>query len=277
MSEKITWSPNETTQYISLGEENLQVIALSQVTGNIRTTDYKNNGKWYWEIYVGENANPSVGITKEGKYYDRGGVGNGIEGQSFAFTGNEKKTKGVGLPYSNKQIRPFDSIGIFVDFDEGIIEFSLNGDRLGVAFNTITKGAKYSPAIGIGRIGVTSLANFGATPFKHFSQDLKDKGYLPYDIDNAHEDNIPLKHNKYLFRYSKEGRLYQPTPEGMVLLEERDLTKELLEEKGTEDITDIVGVNKVIEEVGQEGENCWEFEVIPETAFSFTNIRLEEV
>ena len=145
------------------------------------TNKYYKSGKYYFEtqFFVKQNgihtAGTNVGICSPYYPYETG--------CDFFRPDDEDKTEKYGILSWASKIKDKDIIGIAVDFDEGKIYYSINGEwqdcipQKGKTLYIFTpKGKEYTAAFSIAQ-DVSITANFGAKKFKY----KVPKGFKPYD------------------------------------------------------------------------------------------------
>ena len=170
----ITWNPVDKGSGWTLSNNNL-TASNNGSTDSVRATEYKSNGKWYWEVKV-INLQGTEGLI---------GVANSLMLITSYGNANAKGYYAGGAivypstPYSLGAYVTNDTIGVALDMDSRTIKFSKNG----VWHSEVAIGISGSVSPFISnyvRIG-SFLVNFGATEFQYPIP----QGYHPYDIVNA--------------------------------------------------------------------------------------------
>lgn len=262
MSEKITWKRSQSP-LTSLKDHQ-----------NDASTKGKISGKWYWEL----------DFTKSEDDYFLFGINGGALGTMDYNTPNSAYIYFQGGTYGSIKGQPKtfsftreDDLAVLLNLEEGVVQFIKNGEK-SIKYSSpfiANSNLEKFPAISYGTSGrgATCLANFGADPFKYYTKELREQGYLPYDLDNAHGHNLG-EQNKYLFR--KDNIIYQPTEEGAEEIPNAILNKELFEEYGVEDLGMIVGFDREVILMGEEVEIFDSRGVIyPKNLFGLKNLRFE--
>lgn len=149
----------------------LQVLSASAVSG----------GKHYFEAKLLTAGIAQLGWAALSKFSpdDNEGDGVGDDAYSWSFDGCRQLVWHDGRPsqYGNKPWIVGDIVGCLLDADAGNIEFSLNGQALGIAFADITTTYTFLPTI--------SLEDDEAVDLALDPQRLRylPKGYQPLAID----------------------------------------------------------------------------------------------
>ena len=126
-----TWNPLDKGDQVTVAEGNTQLTFSGTAGHSIRSTFSMSSGKWYCEIYVGDNS--SLGIIKQNaKIVPSSGSlwpgANGFgSGGSYAYAPDGRIV--TNSSYSSYGTNPVagDILGIAFDSDNGKIYFSLNG------------------------------------------------------------------------------------------------------------------------------------------------------
>ena len=153
-------------QNIMTSGNNLKVEALNSFA-SIMANNCVINGKWCYEVTLLTNGLMQIGFCQMTTHFSRhGGVGDDIT--SYAFDGY-RKSKWNGEKKEFGKIWDIgDVLGVCIDMDNKIIEYYLNGEHLGTAFNNVPRGENiaFFPGISLSR-GESCIFNFGQTPFKY--------------------------------------------------------------------------------------------------------------
>ena len=153
-------------QNIITSGNNLKVEALNSFA-SIMANNCVINGKWCYEVTLLTNGLMQIGFCQMTTHFSRhGGVGDDIT--SYAFDGY-RKSKWNGEKKEFGKIWDIgDVLGVCIDMDNKIIEYYLNGEHLGTAFNNVPRGENiaFFPGISLSR-GESCIFNFGQTPFKY--------------------------------------------------------------------------------------------------------------
>ena len=153
-------------QNIITSDNNLKVESLNSFA-SIMANNCVINGKWCYEVTLLTNGLMQIGFCQMTTHFSRhGGVGDDIT--SYAFDGY-RKSKWNGEKKEFGKIWDIgDVLGVCIDMDSKIIEYYLNGEHLGTAFNNIPRGENiaFFPGISLSR-GESCIFNFGQTPFKY--------------------------------------------------------------------------------------------------------------
>lgn len=193
---EVTWNPNDAQGKFSLSNGNLTVELRGSVPRSIiRATEGKSEGKWYWEIKLGDTSGSHInnrtaaliGIMDESVYPHEASTYNNLKG--YYTHGNSSKHP-EKIPYGEGGFIG-DIISVLLNLDQGNLEFWRNGKSLGISHADLfeEEGKKF-PALtsGLGNSSagfITMTANFGATPFQYKIPD----GYKPYN----HSEDTKIK------------------------------------------------------------------------------------
>ena len=157
---------------ISIGQNamilgnNLKIESLNSFV-SLMTNNCITSGKWCYEVTLLTNGLMQIGFCQLTTPFTRhGGVGD--HQTSFAYDGYRKMKWNKERKEYGKIWDIGDVIGVCIDMDKKNIEYFLNGDSLGIAFNNIPKGENvaFFPGISLSR-GESVLFNFGQLPFKY--------------------------------------------------------------------------------------------------------------
>ena len=124
-------------------------------------------GKWCYEVTLLTNGLFQIGFCQLTTPFTRH-QGVGDDKSSYAFDGYRKVSWNGEKKIYGKFWECGDVIGVAIDMDKRTIEFFLNGESLGIAFNNIAKGENvaYFPALSLTK-GESCIFNFGQLPFKY--------------------------------------------------------------------------------------------------------------
>lgn len=164
------WNPINVNQVSSITEGNLRLATSVALMGGLNSTVGVSSGKWYWEIFNGNDGAPAftmVGVRNSSGSMTTypGGDANGYA--YFGSNGNKYNNGGAstyGSAFAGNQI-----IGVALDLDANQITFYLDGVSQGVAFTGVPSGVWF-PAVGDGSTVQASnsvFANFGQRPFAY--------------------------------------------------------------------------------------------------------------
>ena len=145
---------------------NLKIDSLGPFI-SIMSNNCVTSGKWCYEVTLLTNGLMQIGFCQLITPFSRhGGVGDDIS--SFAFDGYRKVKWNRDKKDFGRIWDVGDVLGVCIDMDSKIVEYFLNGDPLGIAFENIPRGENvaFFPAISMSR-GESCLFNFGQTPFKY--------------------------------------------------------------------------------------------------------------
>ena len=180
----ITWNPLDKSSTIILSNNNLTVNTGTTLGRIVRATEGKNTGKWYFEFTLGSSITGFLGIGTTD-------ISTSIDTRTHAnlralnpFSGNKSIITKVGGTAYTAPLVAGDKIGILLNLDDGILEYTVNGISRGVAFaNLYTLGAVFPIIVNSSSSAarLVGTANFGATEFQY----PLPEGYLPYDVENA--------------------------------------------------------------------------------------------
>ena len=125
------------------------------------------SGKWCYEVTLLTNGLFQIGFCQLNTPFSRH-MGVGDDKSSYAFDGYRKVAWNGEKKMYGRIWDTGDVVGVCIDFDKKSIEYFLNGEPLGVAFNNIAKGENiaYFPALSLMR-GEACIFNFGQLPFKY--------------------------------------------------------------------------------------------------------------
>jgi len=164
-----TWNPNDKGSKVTLSNNNLTASYTNYTGSNVRATEGKSQGKWYWEVYVNEQGTKScfnVGISN---------LAFNIENGYFYLSDATKWLYRSGLNQSKGK-----TYGLLLDMNSLTLE--IREDNVTKVTSTIVAGTLFPTCGDDNSAGTcTFTANFGLTSFKY---DLP-SGYLPYDSSSS--------------------------------------------------------------------------------------------
>lgn len=179
----ITWNPLDKSSTIILSNNNLTVDTGSTLGRIVRATESKSSGKWYFEFTLSSLAG-FLGIGTID-------ISTTIDARTHAnlrafspYSGNKSITTNVGGTAYTTPLVAGDKVGILLNLDDGILEYTVNGISRGAAFEDLyTLGTVFPIAVSGSSTGIRLMGttNFGATEFQY----PVPIGYLPYDVENA--------------------------------------------------------------------------------------------
>jgi hypothetical protein len=173
---KTFFDPTAAGQNVVLLSNNLKIESLNSFV-SIMANNCVFSGKWCYEVTLLTNGLMQIGFCQVITQFTRhAGVGDDIT--SYGFDGYRKcKWNGEKKEFG-KIWDVGDVLGVCIDMDNKIIEYFLNGEYIGTAFNNIPKGENvaFFPGVSLSR-GESCLFNFGQLPFKYSY-----KNYKSFDI-----------------------------------------------------------------------------------------------
>ncbi|WDV46140.1 cohesin domain-containing protein [Clostridiaceae bacterium M8S5] len=158
-----------------------------------RANNFKESGKWYWEITIDNDGLALLGIGNAKAPLT---LGDWATPHAIVYYGsNGRILTDTDWSYGSTFTKG-DVIGVALDMDNGTLGFYKNGVYQGIASNKVKSLGNIYPAAGCGGYSSTSImtANFGATSFKH---DIPE-GYKAFDDTNnlkldIEADNYTIK------------------------------------------------------------------------------------
>ena len=165
-SKQTFFDPNTVGQNALLLSNNLKAESLNSFV-SIMANNCVTSGKWCYEVTLLSNGLMQIGFCQLITPFSRhGGVGDDLT--SFAYDGYRKMKWNKDRKEYGKIWDIGDVVGCCIDMDKKIIEYFLNGQPLGIAFNSIPKGENiaFFPGISFSR-GESVIFNFGQLPFKY--------------------------------------------------------------------------------------------------------------
>ena len=188
ISKQTFFDPNNVGQNALLLSNNLKVESLNSFF-SLMSNNCITNGKWFYEVTLLSNGLMQIGFCQLITPFSRhGGVGDDLT--SFAYDGYRKVKWNKDRKEYGKVWDIGDVVGVCIDMDKKLIEFFLNGQPLGIAFNNIPKGENvaFFPAISLAR-GESVLFNFGQLPFKY---EKEYKNYNKFDCPMSKINGIDI-------------------------------------------------------------------------------------
>ena len=193
-SKQTFFEPNLNGQNVILLSNNLKVESLNSFL-SLMVNNGITSGKWCYEVTLLTNGLMQIGFCQLNTPFSRhGGVGD--DPSSYAYDGYRKVKWNQDKKEYGKIWDIGDIVGVCIDMDNCKIEYFLNGQPLGVAFEKIPKGQNvaFFPGISLSR-AESVLFNFGQRPFKY-----NYKNYNSFDtpmskingIDKAISDLLKL-------------------------------------------------------------------------------------
>ncbi|MGH0130865.1 UNVERIFIED_CONTAM: hypothetical protein FKN15_043887 [Acipenser sinensis] len=123
--------------------------------------------KWSYEVLISSQGLMQIGwCTLNCRFNQEEGVGDTAD--SYAYDGNRVRKWNVTTTNYGKSWAAGDIVTCLIDLDEGTISFCLNGQSLGIAFNSIKigPGLAYFPAISLS-FKESVAFNFGSRPLRY--------------------------------------------------------------------------------------------------------------
>lgn len=203
-----TWNPSDKSAAISLSNGNLTATATNTSWKSVRATDFKDEGKLYWEVTINQSGSPSyhqVGIGTSNVSVDSYV---GVHAQGFSFDGNGYKWNNNSSTYVGPTFTTNDIISVAVDLDGNKFWVAVNGVWVGSGdpangsneLFALVEGASYAPMHSLFTINFQATVNFGATSFAYsmpsgFSSFI---GYDGYFDGYVYEQGSPVQRILYL-------------------------------------------------------------------------------
>ena len=125
------------------------------------------SGKWCYEVTLLTNGLFQIGFCQLSTVFTRH-AGVGDDKTSYAYDGYRKVNWNGEKKMYGRHWDSGDVVGVCIDLDKKVIEYYLNGEPLGIAFNNIPKGENvaYFPGVSLTK-GESCIFNFGQLPFKY--------------------------------------------------------------------------------------------------------------
>ncbi|ADL50776.1 Ig-like domain-containing protein [Clostridium cellulovorans] len=182
-----TWDPANKASNVTLSNDNL-TTAFGGNVGNVKATNYKISGKWYWELKIISSSCELVGVANElfNVTKDNGTSNNQLSYYGYGST-IYPGIKGYGESFAGGDI-----ISIALDIDNKKIRFAKNGKW----FSDINLPAwnQYYPFVTFGSSsgGGVQTTNFGASPFAYQAP----VGFSPFDNTPIETASTSISLNK---------------------------------------------------------------------------------
>ena len=193
---------NNNGQNSIFSNNNLKIESVNTFL-NVVANNCIHNGRWCYEVTLITNGPMQIGFCQYisiPQFIRQNGVGTDFT--SYAYDGYKKMKWNKDKKDYGKVWDVGDVIGVCIDMDIGKIEYYLNGEFLGIAFEKVPKGPNvvFFPALTLTR-GESCLLNFGQLPFKY-----EYKHYRAFDtpltkingIDSVISDLLKLWKNNIL-------------------------------------------------------------------------------
>lgn len=185
----VTWdSTKQSANEAIISDRGLDAI-IKKIPSTILSTEYKTEGKWYWEIEAVSGTNFMVGIANQN--YDMNEIYIGSNETSYGYW-KEGTIYNKSITQYGPKYGAGDIIGIAMDLDNKTLEFYKNGESLGIAFNDLHSGNYYAAVSnGDHADDIEIKARFKSSDFKYTIP----KGFLPLDgsIQNSSDEMITLE------------------------------------------------------------------------------------
>ena len=134
---------------------------------SIKTNNCIFKGKWCYEVLLITNGSFQIGICQYNSNFSKlNGIGNDL--LSFSFDGYKKLSLHKNKFSYGNNWDSGDVIGVCIDLDNRILEYYLNGKKLGICFENIPVGENivYYPSITINK-NEKCVFNFGQYNFHY--------------------------------------------------------------------------------------------------------------
>lgn len=216
----ITWNPSDIGANLTLSNNNLTVEKTSGGWTAVRSTEFKAQGKWYWEITidVAASADTMIGIGTSSELLTY--PGDTVEGYGYYGTGGQKYHSGpaaYGAAYTANDV-----IGVALDMDNGKIWWSKNGvwqasgnpaTGINEAYSSIV--GNFYTMVGLYTSGNKVTANFGTTSFVYSPP----SGFFPLGLSGyfegyVYEEGSPVERILYLYDRSDGSLIASTTSSG---------------------------------------------------------------
>ena len=193
---------NNNGQNSIFSNNNLKIESVNTFL-NVVANNCIHSGRWCYEVTLITNGSMQIGFGQYisiPQFIRQNGVG--MDFTSYSYDGYKKMKWNKDKKDYGKVWDVGDVIGVCIDMDVGKIEYYLNGEFLGIAFDKVPKGPNvvFFPALTLTR-GESCLLNFGQLPFKY-----EYKNYRSFDtpltkingIDSVISDLLKLWKNNIL-------------------------------------------------------------------------------
>jgi len=205
--ENVFWSANTG---VTLSQENLEVTVQSHLY-TAKTNIGRDNGKYYFELEnLSDTTSLLVGIVNSSASLTTRDYTSANIKMYFSFNGNKYPES---ITYGDPFVKG-DIIGVFLDIDNGMMEFYKNGVSQGVSHNDISTMGTIFPSIKSGSTGAsaTARANFGDVNFKYIPKNLP-SDTLAYNGRALLKKNMILKNPTTNQHYSLAEKTLVPLPD----------------------------------------------------------------
>lgn len=209
---------------------------------SIRANNCVFRGKWCYEVQLITNGLMQIGWCQLNTLFtEKEGVGD--DSTSYAYDGWRKVTwHGKYNEYGNLW-DVGDIIGVCIDLENRIIEYFLNGEKLGVAFKDLEIGQNiaYFPGISLSK-GEKCYFNFGQLPF-HYQY----PGYEPLDVPQGKIDGTYEITKNLIYNVLTENNFLDIlVNEQLDKYEKMCLSFKIFKFLSTKSIRDLYSLNEII-------------------------------
>lgn len=190
----ITWDPSKQSKNAATISDQKLEATLKGIPSTVLSTEYKTQGKWYWEIEALKGSNFMIGVAAQDYKMDEYYIGATKNSYAYWKTGDKYNGSAGAAGTYGPGYAAGDIIGVAMDLDNRTLEFYKNGEALGVAFKNLIPG-NYCAAVSngdySGDIGIK--ARFKSSDFKYTIPN----GFLPLDgsIQNNSDETITLENS----------------------------------------------------------------------------------
>ena len=154
---------------------------------SIKTNNCIFKGKWCYEVLLVTNGSFQIGFSQYNSVFSKlNGIGNDL--LSYSYDGYKKVSLHKNKFSYGNNWDSGDIIGVCIDLDNKILEYFLNGKKLGICFENIPVGENivYYPSITINK-NEKCVFNFGQYNFQYNYY-----GYKIFDININWSGSIKL-------------------------------------------------------------------------------------
>lgn len=219
---------------------NFRKIEKTIIFQSIRANNCVYKGKWCYEIQLITNGLFQIGWCQANTpFTEKYGVGD--DSTSYAYDGWRnviwhEKYKEYGNLWDVGDI-----IGVCIDLENKTIEYYLNGEKLGVAFDNIQTGKNiaYFPGVTLNK-GEKCFFNFGQSPFRY-----QYPGYQSFDIPQGKIDGT-YEITKNLIELLKNNILQILVNEQLDKYEKMCLSFKIFKFLSTRSIRDLYSLHEII-------------------------------
>jgi len=172
----------------TLSNGNLDLKWSSSSWAMFRSTMHVSSGKWYWEVTLGNNQYPLIGIIptdynmNTSTNYWMAQVPNAYS--FYPYTGNTYDNTSSAAYATADQQAAGTTYGVALDLDAGTMTYYKNGVSLGVAFTGIS--GSFSPAASLYNASNNDSYNFGQRAFVYPAP----SGFKCLTVENLSEPTI---------------------------------------------------------------------------------------